>query len=803
MIAHNELNSLFFHGEDVVVDPKLDKSESELLASISKLSDYVNGNSEFEREVIKNVLSIYQKNSPLLDVSGDCLLAILDLVDDYESTYGALFLNDKTTNGFSRESNGDNLEMERVILSIQQTILDVVYSGTLSDKLQQKIHRSIIADCVRILDGRYWKTSQYFPGYVEAPLDRTIVYSIPIHASMPTYWGLKVCFADESLIRATGIYLTPGSIATVTVPSGDMVQTGFQIQVGASEADNKEKGFHRRMDRVTSTYEIKNLVTYIASPLGGGIYIKVPYQMDLGVVTITISGGVVQAPIFSMTSVRNTTAQEWNGSLRSAPGVWADFETNKFLMQVPRSWVYNYDYNHIKTLLEGRDMAMDGVSELSGYNPNTRNNYVLYLQPDLHIRASSYGVGYPQINTNIQSGPDGPISRSVAGKSDHWLITNPFATHNAICLHELGHCTLLELSIYKGETEALNNLFYAYVMNVKMGESLDSSFMKSFNYPKTQFTIDRAAINWMITTNFGNEKEMDNSNTEYDEFRYQQRGYAKYADIARLFEWDVLKNFFRQEHLNKIDGISTPLWDSDDRTYRLSLKAGVNLTPLIEFWGIHPVDPKALSERMTNSSLFLSDKVKELLNRYLTIIPKDNSEFRKHYKDVHPNVNNRCRSPLYGCGWYNEWITIWRVEHYEKAVRAGQVIINKYWSVPSMIPSSNPSAVPSNKPPSCRGYNRIQCGKKKQCVWNNGKRVIKRCLVKKPKYEDDCTKFSKERKCKKFCKWDCGVCLHKCDTEDKKKCKEEVFGRASVKLCKYKRKPNPDFKTCLDKPAED
>ena len=35
------------------------------------------------------------------------------------------------------------------------------------------------------------------------------------------------------------------------------------------------------------------------------------------------------------------------------------------------------------------------------------------------------------------------------------------------------------------------------------------------------------------------------------------------------------------------------------------------------------------------------------------------------------------------------------------------------------------------------------------------------------------------------------------------KCKEEVFtGKANVKLCKYKREPNLDFKTCLDKPTE-
>ena len=107
------------------------------------------------------------------------------------------------------------------------------------------------------------------------------------------------------------------------------------------------------------------------------------------------------------------------------------------------------------------------------------------------------------------------------------------------------------------------------------------------------------------------------------------------------------------------------------------------MTPLLfnRVWGIHPVNPKVLRERMQNSDLFLSDQVKELLNRYLTIIHNDNSEIRKYYKDVWPNVNTwDCISPLYGCGWYNKLIKILGEERYKKNVRAGQAIINKYWS---------------------------------------------------------------------------------------------------------------------------
>jgi len=68
-------------------------------------------------------------------------------------------------------------------------------------------------------------------------------------------------------------------------------------------------------------------------------------------------------------------------------------------------------------------------------------------------------------------------------KKNHLLVDDPFTTQGSTWLHELGHCTLTELSIYIGETEAVNNYFYTYDMNVKIGKSLDESFMKSFSYP--------------------------------------------------------------------------------------------------------------------------------------------------------------------------------------------------------------------------------------------------------------------------------------------------------------------------------
>lgn len=88
----------------------------------------------------------------------------------------------------------------------------------------------------------------------------------------------------------------------------------------------------------------------------------------------------------------------------------------------------------------------------------------------------------------------------------------------------------------------------------------------------------------MIRENFRLGNEMSYSQNEDDEFRYQQKGYARYADIARLFGWDTIHDFWRQEHLDSVSDDASAgdeLDIVDSRTLRLSIAAGVDLTPLI------------------------------------------------------------------------------------------------------------------------------------------------------------------------------------------------------------------------------
>ena len=251
------------------------------------------------------------------------------------------------------------------------------------------------------------------------------------------------------------------------------------------------------MDVVTNSYAIDQATTTIASPLGGGIYINIgagDYE-DAGLGTkIMVTGTVLQAPNFQWCSSGRswcrTTEAEWQDMVQgSQRAPWADFKTDKYMTQVPTKWLYGYTHAEMQTMALRWDMAMDGVREMVGFPeafgsafPDlaaqgvvSNNNEVLYLQPDLHNAHQAYGVGYPQVNTNYQADAEGPTSGSFNGRDAHWLLTDP--TRSGVEYHELGHCMWPDF--YRGEGEALVNLYYGYIFNNKIGKDVLSGGFKT------------------------------------------------------------------------------------------------------------------------------------------------------------------------------------------------------------------------------------------------------------------------------------------------------------------------------------
>ncbi len=286
---------------------------------------------------------------------------------------------------------------------------------------------------------------------------------------MPDFWGKPTAWSTIPARRPTGYYLSPGSIGKVKVPD-IMVNAGYKILVGANPESDHSIGYLKRFFKVFNTYEITDSVTLIANPFGGGIYIITPYQASADLQQVELTN-VVPAPFFSATSFNATTLSEWQDVQRNNPGPWADFESEKFMMQVPTSFIYNY--SDPVTLMADWDARMDVVSNLLGY-PLVRNNLILYVMLDVRIYWNGfYGIGFPQINNIYDPYAD------QNGNSDQWFLVPGSQSMSDMEFHELGHSQLMEK--FPGESEAIVNLLYAATENQLYGMDLDTAFGMSVN----------------------------------------------------------------------------------------------------------------------------------------------------------------------------------------------------------------------------------------------------------------------------------------------------------------------------------
>ena len=215
--------------------------------------------------------------------------------------------------------------------------------------------------------------------------------------------------------------------------------------------DTSIKDQVKRVDRITSTYEVKSVTTTIGNPFGGTIYILVPNPCSLGPIEITIGGGVVKTPKFEFTSTHITTEAEWEVS-RTNPAPWFDLITNNYHMAVPSVWVNEYSHTHMLGLAENHSNAMSGVNDYLGYPQDKRNKVVLYNSVDQDIRQGAYAPGNPQVNDIVSADANGPQSSPVSGQSNSWLVTTAV---DAISMHEMSHCQFM--TMYAGEGEAIVN----------------------------------------------------------------------------------------------------------------------------------------------------------------------------------------------------------------------------------------------------------------------------------------------------------------------------------------------------------
>ena len=567
--------------------------------ALAELKDHIDGATSLTAQQISDHRTNLLNNKERLDESATTIMDAFAVVEAYDSEVGPLWI---ARGGFDRNNpvpdpSSVSDQLDWTIFNLMQSIMDEIYTS------------GNIATHEALLTGFVFQSSNHFPGPVTGtPVNHTAT----INGSFDDTFGRDTQQWTLPARKPTGCYLAPGTIATVTVPAS-LVGQGYQVRVGAHSWDMEERNRPsiRRLDRATITYDINTAVTKVASPYGGGIYIEVPFGADAGVVTVDVNGAV-RSPYFSFKSFDTTSLSDWLATERNHGAPWADFQSEKFMMQVPRTWIYNLE--DPVTLMSEWDSAMDAMNDLMGF-PRDRGKETMYCQVDLIFRSAVHAPGYPATNQTDGS----PAVDNKGGYSGSYLVRGP-RNGAETEIHEQGHAYFFPK--FGGETESAVNFPYVAVLHRGLGVSLDQAHSQSRGFGP-QRTLDNTAIAWMTVFNFSpREVEMASG-----EKAYQLKGHAKYTDIVRLFGWEGLDQFHYSMMLDQENGDPVPS-SNDEKLIRMCESVNQDLRPLFHFWGIFPSEPAAVQAAVDAAGLTPSPEIYRLLNHYKSLVPANNLEFR-------------------------------------------------------------------------------------------------------------------------------------------------------------------------------
>lgn len=576
-----------------------------LKLAFTKLKKHLTGDPVLRPEEITLQDSIIQANISAIGIKKEIIEQAFDLVSTYEETAGPLF-----------DIQGKKMMLPREVQPGMEIHYALFY---IMDAITRSYSAAKLEEFPQVYHGARFKTAAYFPGEVNPPKDPDNVYRVKVKASQQPNWGTPIYFHQDAYSRRpTGAYVAPGTIVKIKVPPA-VVNKGYTIRVGTHFWDLLYRNRMARLDRATIIYPVVDETITVGSPLGGNIYFEVPEGKEEGIIELEITGAV-RSPYFSTRDYNQTSLEDWKETERHHPGAWADFESDKFLMQVPSSWIYDFD--DPETMLNDYDRAMDAVSDLLG-KPRLQGTHFMFRQVDAIMRAGVHAPGYPEINVTYDP------TAETNGKGTQVMLQSP-VKQPWVIFHEMGHSHVP--SFFENETESIVNLLHVAVANHGFGLELDSAFGWSISN-RLDVDLDMAAINLMVTEPFRNNQPLNR-----DRMSYQHRGHGKYVQVVRLFGWDALGDMFKKvnEDYNRGIVIKKTHHPTDDRILRMSVSAGADLRPLLHFWGRPPENNNTLADSLEAAGLKPSREIFETLEHYKSILPKTLAQAQAHAKLMFP-----------------------------------------------------------------------------------------------------------------------------------------------------------------------
>ncbi len=595
--------------------------------ALNDLQEHINGISPLTAAELLLIKNIFEQFPECLAETEAMILLGKSVLEDFDDEVGALFTTPNTVNGFSKDAvAAPGMELEHAMVALEQGILDYVFSP------------EVYSDYPQHLSGWLFNTCFTFPGYVDPPADSSLSNFTLIRANFADPDGANPYFEINSdqtdhALRPTGLYLSPGSIATVTVPDS-LVGQGYFVRVGSHDWDLHIRPNYHRLDRISKKFPIESNTVEVFNPFGGAISILVPYGADDGIVEVSVTNGV-ECPFFSLKSFHTTS--DFNAELNK-PGPWAVFETDNVMFTIPSHSIVPGQYDLMQAMLDW-DAALQGVNSVMA-RQIISDKHNMYMIADITIRHNVYSIGYPMSNTPLRF-------TDVPGPA--YFINGP-GPDDETNFHESGHA--LAMTKFPGEVEAIVNFPYIMAMNHGLNQDLNEAINYSF-VPNT-FDLDKTATHRMVSNSFGTDRNI--SNTTMDEVRYQHRGYGHYFEIVNMLGWCPLRNFWKQEFIDTENGADYGInnQDIDSRILRMSAAAQVDLRPLFHVFGILPQDPISLQEEFDQLNILPSEAIYSRLQDYFTLIPEDNAAFVWYALNVYPTlgVEGPTASPDYGVGWH-------------------------------------------------------------------------------------------------------------------------------------------------------
>ena len=612
-LPDNDFTSTVLVDNLKIYSPKSNTLLSELTTALNAMTNHVNGSSPLTESQLQKYLTDIQLNysGNFTDAKSD----IFEFLNAYEDKYEPVFAD-------GNQAVFSELPIEtQTLIFLQQAIFDEEYKSNADE-----------------MEGIKFEFSEVFPGKVSNSAQRVNDASVEIDGTYNIIHGARHLNDTWDAKRPTGHYAPPGELITITIPTNH-VDKGISVMIGAHERDHSNLSQTNRFLRISNRFNLNQEETKIVNPFGGGIYMLVPEGFDFGYFDIKINGAV-KSPYFSTREGKGTDLSVWQAELAEQSVKWVDIESNKFMTTLPIDVLDGISPGSInltdpRLMMEKWDEEVaDGFNYVGG-RPQERSR-AEYIISDTRIPDGGYGTGYPAV---YDDDDDDMMLIALLENEPHKIggVRTMF--------HELGHA---EWHPTLGNaTESIVHLPAVYIWNKSYNLPLDTAFKYS---AFQNLTMDQTTIDWIITDNFRNNREI-NCDPTMDpgvchEVRYQHRGHAMYVEIADLFSWSAIHNthkvFYDEWKVNTqkdwgFMGMANGNQITDDELILAASNAiGVNMAPLFHFWGRQP------SEELANQlkNLPESKKIYCRLQYYKSMAPTDLSSFQTWYDANYVSVGD-------------------------------------------------------------------------------------------------------------------------------------------------------------------